>query len=204
MPEGLRSPRGLRYAALILWLAGAVVGAFALRGAARLDSEHPFRNADFPRTYIQQVDVDLSPPHYHVTLHWTGPRAAAQRRGPFRSSPGAGWGTNDCNDPHESRMFGSKCTPKGTHVVAGHVPRFRTAPSSRFVTLFDPQRSIGLHVSPDVPPFPASEGCVRLELYPARLIYDNTIAGRSTVHVHGQWGPPRAAIADPAASSDSP
>jgi hypothetical protein len=56
---------------------------------AEVSATHPFRNTDFPETYIQQISVKLDDPDHPVILTWTGPQAAAQESGPFRSSPGA-------------------------------------------------------------------------------------------------------------------
>src|SRR6188472_3399196 len=72
------------------------------------------RNSDFPNTYISSIHLDLTSPNSNVTLTWAGPNAIKQDAGPFHSSPGAGWGTNDCNDPIESNCLDSQCTPKGT------------------------------------------------------------------------------------------
>src|SRR4051812_5749973 len=69
-------------------------------GPARAEFE--LRNPDFPRTHIARIHLDLTSPNHFVTLTWIGPAAAQQPTGPFRSSPGAGWGSNDCNDAVES------------------------------------------------------------------------------------------------------
>ena len=65
---------------------GAVQAAVAVESAAT-----PLRNTDFPNTYIKEISVQLDDPDHSVTLTWTGPQAAAQETGPFRSSPGAGF-----------------------------------------------------------------------------------------------------------------
>ena len=78
---------------------------------------HSLRNSDFPNTYIDQISVQLDDPDHSVTLTWTGPQAAAQEIGPFRSSPGAGLKGFNCDDATTSRRSGSKCTPKGTFKV---------------------------------------------------------------------------------------
>jgi hypothetical protein len=64
----------------------AVQAAVAVESAAT-----PLRNTDFPNTYIKEISVQLDDPDHSVTLTWTGPQAAAQETGPFRSSPGAGF-----------------------------------------------------------------------------------------------------------------
>jgi hypothetical protein len=58
----------------------------------------PLRNSDFPNTYIKQISVRLDDPDHPVMLTWTGPQAAAQETGPFRSSPGAGLKGLNCDD----------------------------------------------------------------------------------------------------------
>jgi len=63
----------------------------------------PLRNSDFPNTYIDQISVQLDDPDHSVTLTWTGPQAAAQEIGPFRSSPGAGLKGFNCDDATTSR-----------------------------------------------------------------------------------------------------
>jgi hypothetical protein len=70
----------------------------------------PLRNSDFPNTYIDQISVQLDDPDHSVTLTWTGPQAAAQEIGPFRSSPGAGLKGFNCDDVcscarHRSALF---------------------------------------------------------------------------------------------------
>ena len=77
---------------------------------------HPFRNDDFPQTYIEQISVSLDDPNHSLTLTWTGPNADSQETGPFRTSPGAGLRGLNCDNEATSRRSGSKC-PAGTHVV---------------------------------------------------------------------------------------
>src|SRR5690606_38332821 len=81
--------------------------------------KYALRNSDFPDTHISLIHLDLTSPHQHVNLTWTGPHASDQETGPFHSSPGAGLGFNDCNDPVESNCNGSQCTPKGDRTVKG-------------------------------------------------------------------------------------
>ena len=45
------------------------------------DPSHPFRNDDFPQTYIQQISVSLDDPDHSLTLTWTGPKADSQETG---------------------------------------------------------------------------------------------------------------------------
>src|SRR5258708_25092390 len=86
------------------------------------DPSHPFRNDDFPQTYIQQVSVSLNDPDHSLTLRWTGPKADTQETGPFRTSPGAGLKGLNCDNDATSRPSGSKCTPKGTRTVESFQP----------------------------------------------------------------------------------
>lgn len=158
------------------------------------------RNKDFPNTYIGRIHLDLTSPHHWVTLTWKGPRAAHQDRGPFRSSPGAGWGTNDCNDPVESNCPGSNCTPKGTRLVEGFADHLQDTPQYRYVTWIDKRRSIGFHSCRKVEPYPASAGCVRLEPYAARLIHDNALEGLTEIVIDGTWTKPMA-LATPEAGN---
>lgn len=149
------------------------------------------QNPDFPNTYIARIHLDLTSPNHHVRLTWAGPDAAQQDVGPFRSSPGAGWGTNDCNDLVESNCPNSQCTPKGLRKVEGLRDHMQDNPQLRYVTFIDRKRAVGFHSHPSVPPYPASRGCVRLESYAARLIHDNSIVGISVILIDGTWASPR-------------
>ena len=100
-------------------------------------ADKSLRNRDFPNTYISHIDVDLTSPHHWVRLTWTGPLADRQNRGPFHSSPGAGLGTNNCDDVAESNRDGSNCTPKGEFAVEAFSDTMRTYTQCRFVTWFD-------------------------------------------------------------------
>ncbi len=153
-------------------------------------TKYRFRNNNFPETFISSIHVDLTSPNQWVSLEWSGPQASTQDTGPFKSSTGRGWGTNDCNDPVESNCLNSRCTPKGTRPVEGFLTHLRSNPEARYVTLIDAKRAIGIHRSPEVPSRPASQGCVRLTEYPARLIYDNSIAQKTMVAVDGEWSLP--------------
>src|SRR6266480_2294915 len=70
-------------------------------------ASHPFRNDDFPQTYIQQISVRLDDPDHRLTLTWTGPSAASQKTGPFRTSPGAGLRGLNCDNDATSRRCGA-------------------------------------------------------------------------------------------------
>jgi hypothetical protein len=146
------------------------------------------RNPDFPRTYISRIDVDLTSPNHWVRLTWTGPQAASQETGPFRSSPGRGLGNNNCDDAEESNRQDSNCTPKGTMHVQGFSNDMTTCRTCKFVTWFQIGRGVALHYYPDVPEYPASHGCVRLkDKHAAQLIHNNAKIGATEVHVDGKW-----------------
>ena len=148
------------------------------------------RNRDFPNTHIGRIHLDLTSPNYWVQLTWAGPDAASQDAGPFRSSPGAGAGCNDCNDVVESNCPNSMCTPKGVRKVEGFADYLKDSPEHLYVTWIDVRRAIGFHSCPSVEPNPASAGCVRLEPYAARLIYDNSIVGKTEIVIDGTWTNP--------------
>jgi hypothetical protein len=150
------------------------------------------RNSDFPDTYIGRIHLELTSPNQYVTLTWIGPYAADQDSGPFRSSPGAGWGTNDCDDAVESNCSDSQCTPKGVRKVEGLEDHLRDGLAFRYVTMIDRQREIGFHAHTSVPAYPASHGCVRLEPYAARLMHDNSIVGKTEIVIDGTWTNPNA------------
>ena len=80
---------------------------------APASAAHPLRNSDFPETYIQQISVKLDDPDHPVTLTWTGPQAAGQDAGPFRSSPGAGLKGLNCDDTATSLRSGSLVYTQG-------------------------------------------------------------------------------------------
>jgi hypothetical protein len=148
------------------------------------------RNADFPSTYISAINVDLTSPHHWVLLTWSGSGADVQDAGPFHSSPGAGRVEVDCNDCEQSNRGTSRCTPRGIRVVEGFSDTMDSAPSYRFVTWFHSSREIGFHSHPEVPDYPASHGCVRLDEHAAQLIHNNSIAGVTKVIVEGAWTKP--------------
>lgn len=163
----------------------------ALASQPQALAAYPFRNDDFPQTYIQQISVSLDDPDHSLTLTWTGPNADSQETGPFRTSPGAGLSGLNCNDDATSRRSGSKCTPKGTYPVQGFQHQLNSDSRATYVTFFMQSRGIGLHYFPIVPSYAASHGCVRIELVDvARLIHDNSLVGDTQVVVSGTWTKP--------------
>ena len=178
--DGLIEPGGQTWQALLQ------------AGSPAADPSHPFRNDDFPQTYIEQISVSLDDPDHSLTLAWTGPNADSQETGPFRTSPGAGLKGLNCDDEATSRRSGSKCTPKGTHPVQGFQRRLNSDSRATYVTWFVQRRGIALHYFPSVPEYAASHGCVRLEsVAVARLIQDNSIVDDTQVVVSGTWTKPR-------------
>ena len=177
--DGLIEPGGQTWQALLQ--AGSQAG----------DPSHPFRNDDFPQTYIQQISVSLDDPDHSLTLTWTGPNADSQETGPFRTSPGAGLKGLNCNDDATSRRSGSKCTPKGTRSVEGFARRLNSDSRATYVTWFMQSRGVALHYFPSVPDYAASHGCVRIELVDvARLIQDNSVVDNTEVVISGTWTKP--------------
>lgn len=159
--------------------------------APALAAANPQRNSDFPRTFIEEISIRLEDPDHPVTLKWTGPNAAEQETGPFRSSPGAGVRGINCDNVATSRRSGSNCTPKGTFPVTGFAPQLPSHPEAKDVTWFVPARGIALHYYPSVPTFPASHGCVRLTPRRiAQLIRFNSRVGMTRVVVDGTWTKP--------------
>jgi L,D-transpeptidase catalytic domain len=178
--DGLIEPGGQTWQALLQ------------AGSPAADPSHPFRNDDFPQTYIEQISVSLDDPDHSLTLTWTGPKADSQETGPFRTSPGAGLKGLNCDDDATSRRSGSKCTPKGTRPVQGFQRRLNSDSRATYVTWFMQRRGIALHYFPSVPEYAASHGCVRIELVDvARLIQDNSIVDDTQVVVSGTWTKPR-------------
>ena len=154
-------------------------------------TSHPFRNDDFPQTYIQQISVSLDDPDHSLTLTWTGPNADSQETGPFRTSPGAGLRGLNCDDAATSRRSGSKCTPKGTYPVQGFQRRLNSDSRATYVTWFMQRRGIALHYFPIVHAYAASHGCVRIQSVDvARLIQDNSLVDDTEVVVSGTWTKP--------------
>ena len=178
--DGLIEPEGQTWQALLQ------------AGSPAADPSHPFRNDDFPQTYIQQISVSLDDPDHSLTLTWTGPKGDSQETGPFRTSPGAGLKGLNCDDDATSRRSGSKCTPKGTHPVQGFQRRLNSDSRATYVTWFVQRRGIALHYFPIVPEYAASHGCVRIESVDvARLIQDNSLVDDTQVVVSGTWTKPR-------------
>ena len=158
--------------------------------AAATDAK-PQRNADFPNTYISQIQVSLDDPDHWMTLTWTGPQSAAQETGPFRTSPGAGVTGTDCDNTATSRRSGTNCTPKGTRAVEGFAAHLNSDARAVFVTWFQQSRGIALHYFPTVPRFAASHGCVRIEIKRiAQLVQANSRIGLTQVTVDGTWTKP--------------
>jgi peptidoglycan hydrolase-like protein with peptidoglycan-binding domain len=177
--DGLIEPGGQTWQALLQ------------AGSPPADPSHPFRNDDFPQTYIQQISVSLDDPDHSLTLTWTGPNAGSQQTGPFRTSPGAGLKGLNCNDDATSRRSGSKCTPKGTRSVEGFARRLNSDSRATYVTWFMQSRGIAFHYFPSVPQYAASHGCVRIELVNvARLIQDNSLVDDTEVVISGTWTKP--------------
>ena len=191
---------GLEGAAVLATL-NLVWSVYGLATALEPGEVRNLRVRDYPQTAIAYIHLDLTSPDHSVTLTWRGPTAARQPTGPFRSSPGTGWGTNDCNDPVESNCPDSRCTPKGLRQVEGFMDHLADALACRYVTLIDAHRRIGFHSHPGrLAPYPSSQGCVRLEPWVARLIHDNAVAGDTEVLVDGTWTPPPA---NPEKASDA-
>lgn len=147
------------------------------------------RVTDYPQTYISAIQVDLTSPQHEVRLEWSGPQAEEQETGPFHSSPGVGTG-GDCNEYEESRRLDSCCTPKGEWQVEGFNDYLPSISECKHATWFHIPRQIALHSHVEVPFFPASHGCVRLNSHPAQLIHNNSVAGKTRVIVDGNWTPP--------------
>lgn len=150
-------------------------------------ADKSLRNPDFPRTYISAIHVDLTSPHHWVELTWAGPEADKMETGPFHSSPGAGLRYNNCDDPDESNRSGSNCTPKGTFPVQGFSDHLPSYPRCQFVTWFNIPRAVAFHSHWQVPRYPASHGCVRLDRHAAQLIHNNSLAETTQVTVGGTW-----------------
>jgi len=163
----------------------------AVAAEPRATASRPSRNDGFPGTYIQRIDVSLDDPDHWVTLTWTGPKAASQEKGPFRSAPGAGKKGLNCDLGPTSRRSGSYCTPKGPRTVEGFARRLNSDARAEYVTWFHRGRGIAFHYFPSVPKVAASHGCVRLESKRvARLIQENARVDLTKVVVGGTWTKP--------------
>src|SRR5438094_3941646 len=149
-------------------------------------ASHPFRNDDFPQTYIQQISVRLDDPDHPLTLTWTGSNAASQQTGPFRTSPGAGLRGLNCDNDATSRRSGSKCTPKGIYPVQGFQRSLNSDSRATYVTWFMQRRGIALHYFPIVPAYAASHGCVPIQSVDvARLMQDASLVVNTQLVVSG-------------------
>ena len=146
-------------------------------------------NNSMAQTYISKVIVDLW--KQEVTLEWTGPNAATQKKGPFHSTPGESPPGVDCDDVETSKRRGTSCTPKGEFLVNYRERRFSKFPEAQWVTRFqDDSRGIALHYYPIVPEYPNSDGCVRIaSLKAAKLIHENTRSRQSIVSVREELRP---------------
>ena len=140
-------------------------------------------------TYISKVNVDLW--KQELTLEWTGPNAAAQKKGPYHCTPGAGISGVNCDNVATSQKAGTDCTPKGEFPVLWKDTEFTKYPEAKWVTRFqDADRGIALHYYPRVPEYPSSHGCVRIQsLEAAKLIHDNSKNRKTIVKVHGELRP---------------
>ena len=159
------------------------------KGPPQICGRASTRMADYPLTYISDVNVDVTSPKHSLTLAWTGPGAGSGLTGSFHTSPGAGNCGVDCDDTKTSQTSDTHCTPKdGSWTVNGTgcsmAPKY---PDAKNVTYF--QRSgIALHFYPSVPDYPASHGCVRIEsLRASQVIHDNCLPGKTNVNVTGTW-----------------
>lgn len=159
--------------------------------AATARATAPQRNSDFPNTFIKQINVSLDDPDHTMTLDWSGPQAASQETGPFRTAPGAGRSGLNCDITATSRRSGTYCTPKGTFTVSGFQGALNSDSRATFVTWFVRARGIALHYFPSVPKYAASHGCVRIEQKRiAQLVQSNSRAGVTKVVVGGTWTKP--------------
>ena len=150
------------------------------------------RNPNFPGTYISAIHIDVTPPGQLMRIDWAGPGAAGKPTGPFRTSPGRGFRSADCDCVTESRAKDTFCTPKGTFFVGGFADHLFTVTSCHYATFFHVGRGIAIHSHEDVPNHPSSAGCVRTNYEAAKLIHNNSRAGITTVTVSGHWKPPPA------------
>jgi hypothetical protein len=146
------------------------------------------RVSDFPKTYISDVNVDLTSPNHSVSLVWTGPNAASGKKGPFHSSPGAGLCNKNCADKATSTTGGSLCTPIGSFKVTNNSAcALGSFPKAKNPTYFQ-RPGVALHFWSTVPNHPASHGCVRLAaLSDSELVHDNSLKDVTNVNVSGTW-----------------
>ncbi len=146
------------------------------------------RNPDFPQTYIEAVYIDLSLPTNGVHLKWTGPLASEGPVGPWRLTPGRGSDGKDCDDVEDSNALNSLCTPKGAFLVAGFADHLEQTPICRYATwVLHAPRYVAIHSHVDLPPVPASSGCIRTPYEAAKLIHNNSLVGVTVVSIGGTW-----------------
>lgn len=146
------------------------------------------RNPGFPATYISVVQVDLTAPSNSLHLTWAGPDADLGPTGPWRSSAGRGKLGMDCDDVEQSNTVDSWCTPKGAFPIAGFDDCLESAPYCRYVTwVIHEPRFIAIHSHTEIPPYPASHGCIRVPVDVAKLIHNNSLAGVTRIHIYGKW-----------------
>ena len=142
--DGLIEPDGQTWQALLQ------------AGSAGSDPSHPFRNDDFPQTYIQQISVSLDDPDHSLTLTWTGPKADSQEAGPFRTSPGAGLKGLNCDDDATSRRSVQNVLRKERVQWKASNEGLTANLVLRTCTWFMQSRGIALHYFPSVPESAAS------------------------------------------------
>lgn len=167
------------------WKKGYAKGDVAKAGKGfDLKMRHP----DFPRTYISEVHINLTSPDHAVHVVWVGPQAANAPAGPWRSSPGQGSKKYDCNNYAHSNTLNSNCTPKGVFRVKGFSDHLQIVTGCHYATwVIHKPRFIAMHSSGDIPPYPASGGCIRIDFEVAKLIHNNSITGVTLVGIFGRW-----------------
>ena len=167
------------------WKKGYAKGDVAIAGDGfDLKMRHP----DFPRTYISEVHINLTSPDHAVYVVWIGPLADNAPAGPWRSSPGQGSKKYDCNQYADSNTLNSNCTPKGVFRVKGFSDHLQIVTGCHYATwVIHKPRFIAMHSSGDIPPYPASGGCIRLDFEVAKLIHNNSITGVTLVGISGRW-----------------
>jgi hypothetical protein len=147
-------------------------------------------------TYISNIVVTINASSTSsMALTWAnGSLSTETLPTSLNFSPGAGNCNTDCSDPCNSNQSGSHCTPvsppladygRSEFVVQGYSCRLRSTPSATFVTWFHYDREIAFHYL-DVPAFPASHGCARMEhsANGAEWLYDNTLPNITIVTVN--------------------
>jgi hypothetical protein len=143
---------------------------------------------DTAGTYISDIQVTIhANTASNVALTWANGGLSTQTlSSSFNSSPGAGNCTTDCSDACNSAKSGSHCTSLSppNYTVEGYGCQLGSYPTATFVTWFNYARGIAFHYY-DVPSYPASHGCVRMERSSrgAEWICDNTLAGITNVTV---------------------